>query len=122
MAHVLVAEDQEDVRGVIVSALRRAGHDVSEARNGREAIARFLAEPADVVLMDLLMPLKDGFEAIAEIRHVAPDAKIIAMSGGGDIPAGEYLAWAQVMGVHHTLEKPFSVSGLLRVIKEAEQA
>jgi CheY-like chemotaxis protein len=121
MAHVLVADDDDKVRGVIVSALRRAGHTVHEARDGREAVERFLAAPADVVLMDLLMPLKDGIEAILELRRVMPSVKVIAMSGGGQIAASDYLAWAQTMGVHHTLEKPFNLRDLLIIIDEVVQ-
>ncbi len=118
MVHVLVADDEDAVRSVIVGALRRAGYDVAEARNGREAVEHFKAASADIVLMDLLMPIKDGIEALMEIRRVAPTAKIIAMSGGGRIAASDYLVWAQAIGVNRTLEKPFSLTDLIAVIEE----
>ncbi|MCX7003066.1 MAG: response regulator [bacterium] len=64
MVHVLVADDEEKVRNVIADALRLAGYTVAEACNGREAVACFIAAPTDIVLMDLLMPVKDGIEAL----------------------------------------------------------
>lgn len=122
MVHVLVADDEEKVRNVIADALRLAGYTVAEACNGREAVACFIAAPTDIVLMDLLMPVKDGIEAILEIRRAAPAAKIIAMSGGGHIAATDYLAWAQAIGVNRTLEKPFRLNTLITLIEELARA
>ena len=60
--------------------LERAGYEVAEAPGGREGIARYRQEPADVVITDILMPEKDGLEVIREIKREFPDVKTIAMS------------------------------------------
>jgi CheY-like chemotaxis protein len=74
--HVLIVDDEE----VIVAVLRRyvtmAGYDQETAMNGREALERVAANPPDLILLDLMMPEMNGFEACRQIRSNPATAKI----------------------------------------------
>jgi CheY-like chemotaxis protein len=83
---VLIAEDHEDSRDALRTLLDAFGFRVVEAGNGREAVERALAERPDVILMDMMMPYVDGFQATREIRAVedlrgVPILAITAMEG-----------------------------------------
>jgi CheY-like chemotaxis protein len=83
---VLIAEDHEDSRDALRTLLDAFGFRVLEAVNGREAVDRALAERPDVILMDMMMPKVDGFQATREIRADAsmrgvPILAITAMEG-----------------------------------------
>ncbi|HEY9900802.1 MAG TPA: hybrid sensor histidine kinase/response regulator [Pantanalinema sp.] len=69
--HVLVVDDEADNRGLLRQLLRRAGHRVSEARDGQEALAMIERDPPDLMLLDLMMPAMDGFEVLKRLatRH-----------------------------------------------------
>jgi CheY-like chemotaxis protein len=83
---VLIAEDHEDSRDALRTLLDAFGFRVIEAGNGREAVERALADQPDVILMDMMMPFVDGFQATRQIRaaegarHV-PILAITAMEG-----------------------------------------
>jgi signal transduction histidine kinase/DNA-binding response OmpR family regulator len=67
---VLVVEDDEETREMMCRILRKEGYGVAEATNGQEALARVEARPPDLILLDLMMPVMDGFEFTAELRKV----------------------------------------------------
>ena len=69
-ATVLIVDDEQDVRHVLRVVLQRAGHEVIEASNGAEALARLRATAPDVVVLDVLMPGENGFSVLARIRDV----------------------------------------------------
>ena len=82
---VLVVEDHPDVRNVIRALLdSENGYQVvGEATNGEEGIRAADQQQPDVVLLDLAMPVMDGLTALPEIQQMAPDAKIVVLSGFG---------------------------------------
>lgn len=80
MNRILVAEDEHAIRSFIIVNLKRAGFDVFEATNGREAVTAFDREPFDVVLLDVMMPEMDGFEACAAIRDLDENVGIIMLT------------------------------------------
>ena len=117
MARVLVIEDDADLRAVLRLILEAGDHEVLEAPEGESGLALFRARAPDVVLTDILMPGKEGLETILTLRHEAPHAKIIAMSGGGAIVSKQNaLRSAADFGVRRTLAKPFSAAELLSAI------
>ena len=84
---VLVVDDDPSLRMVMVAALKKFGFDVIEAHNGKSGIDRFLSEQPDIVLLDVMMPDMDGFEACKTIRQL-PDGKltqILMVTGLEDI-------------------------------------
>ncbi len=69
MACILVVDDDAHIRDVVRFALEKAGHEVSEASDGRAALAQFASLPADLVVLDILMPEMDGLEVCRELRR-----------------------------------------------------
>ena len=105
------------MRDVIAGALRRVGHTVSEAGNGRDALEVVRRGGVDLVITDILMPEHDGIEMLMQLRTDNVDVPVIAMTG---IPldAGLYLDVAHNLGARRTLEKPFKIEALLQAANE----
>lgn len=122
MVKVLVADDEDMVRMVIKQTLAKAGIDVIEAGDGREALEMQAKEPADVLITDIIMPEQEGIETIVQMRKDYPDLPIIAMSGGGRIGATDYLQAASEFGARHVLEKPFDRKELLLAVQDCLDA
>ncbi|MBU5613009.1 ATP-binding protein [Geomonas azotofigens] len=80
---ILVAEDDEGVRNLVVSVLTRFGYRVIQAVDGQDAVEKYLAhrDEIDMILMDLIMPRKNGKEAYDEIAEQAPGTKVLFASG-----------------------------------------
>ena len=114
---VLVVDDDADMRLTLKLALELAGYQVAEAANGREAIERQRAAPADIVITDIFMPDSDGFEAIDGLRRQFPATKVIVMSGGAQLAKRDYLPDAELMGADATLQKPFDIEKLLKTLE-----
>ena len=80
MAHILVIDDEEMLRDMLREVLEVAGYEVSEAGDGNAGLEAYKENRADVVITDIMMPEKDGFETIRDLVEVDPSAKIIARS------------------------------------------
>lgn len=118
MATIMVVDDEKQTRMMLRQMLERADYQVYEAENGYEAIRSFRGSPTDLVIMDLIMPKKEGIETIIEMRKEFPLVKIIAMSGGGRINSDNYLQIAGKIGALKTLSKPIQREVLLNNINE----
>ena len=116
MPKILIIDDDNQFRKMLYQTLEKAGYTVSEATNGTKGIASFEQAPADLVITDILMPDKEGIETIMEIRRMAPDIKIIAVSGGGRIGSDSYLDLARKLGAIETFSKPIDRKKLVEVI------
>ena len=116
MVAILVIDDDEPMRRTVARMLRQAGHDVIEAGNGVEGVRLFRTTPCAVVVTDLIMPDKEGIETIREVRAIAPDVRIIAMSGRAVTQQEHYLRVAEVLGADASLTKPFRVEELLATL------
>jgi CheY-like chemotaxis protein len=116
MGAILVVDDDVQVLEVISQILRLEGHQVTTARDGRDAISKFKATTFDLVITDLIMPEREGLETIAELKAFAQRTPVIAMSGGGRVGPTDYLETAQFIGANATLAKPFARSELVRVV------
>ncbi|MFK4651744.1 two-component system OmpR family response regulator [Bradyrhizobium japonicum] len=80
MAHrILIVDDEGHIREVIRVALKKAGMDVIEARDGKEALARFAADRPDLIVLDIGMPEFDGLDVCREIRKTS-DVPILFLS------------------------------------------
>ena len=79
-ARILVADDELNLRRVLVALLKREGHEVMQASNGQEAIDAFERYRPDVTLLDLRMPVMEGVEAVRQIRERDPLAKVIVLT------------------------------------------
>lgn len=81
MAQILLVEDDESLRRFLAQALVRAGHEVVDCGDGGEAYERFLAEHFDLLLTDIVMPGMDGIDLAKRAAKIAPDLKIIFITG-----------------------------------------
>ena len=117
--HVLVVEDHDDTRDVLDTLLRTEGYEVTLAADGVEALERYRQRPADVVLIDVFMPRKDGIETIRELRAEFRDPLCIAMSADGDPTRRSALDRAREAGARLALRKPIEPWVLLRTLEGA---
>ncbi|MFO0983630.1 MAG: response regulator [Planctomycetota bacterium] len=118
MARILIIEDDAQLRAMLRQMLESAGHEVSDAQDGRTGVAQWASSPADLIITDILMPDKDGLEAIMEVRRTTPHAKIIAITGGGNVGRVNLLHIANQLGAQRTLLKPFDRRELLSTVRE----
>jgi CheY-like chemotaxis protein len=116
MPSVLVIDDDAGIRRMIVRILAAAGHEVSEAADGQEGLQRLREHRHEIVITDIVMPEQEGIETIRRIRAVAPQTRIIAISGGGSTGTGMYLKLAKRTGADITLAKPFRARELLALL------
>lgn len=127
MASVLVIDDEPDVRDSIRLVLERAGFEVVTADNGLSGVEDYFQCPADVVIVDIIMPRSNGVEVIKKIRAAFAGARIIAITGGGNFgPLGyqpgtivtdAYLESARQSGADAVMTKPFHRSDLLALVR-----
>lgn len=118
MAKVLVIDDDPSFRRMIRMILTRMRHDVVEAQDGNEGVDRFKTEQPALVISDIVMPDKEGIQTILEIRALAPDARIIAMSGGGISVGADYLTATLKLGANLVLSKPFRPAELTAMVEQ----
>ena len=81
--HILLIDDDANIRASLGMVLRQEGYLVSEAASGEEGLATFAGRPVDVVLVDLLLPGVDGFEVTRQLRR-SSDVPVIVVSARGD--------------------------------------
>jgi CheY-like chemotaxis protein len=117
MNTILVVDDEPKMRTVIRRILERAGFDVLEAAHGDEGLDMYQHHSPAVVLMDIVMPEKDGLSAIREIRKIDSQAKIIAVSGGLVFTPSVYLDEAVQAGAQCAIEKPIEPDSLISAIE-----
>ena len=116
---ICITDDDDAVRRTWAHALKEAGHTVFEAADGEDALQVLRRNSIAVIVLDILMPRKEGLETIAGIRAHSPGTKILAVSGGGDsVRAGDALHLAKKFGADAVLEKPFRLSVLIEHINK----
>jgi len=118
MARILVVDDDHALRSAVRVVLEAAGYTVAEAADGEAGLRSYHEQGADLVLVDVFMPERDGLEMILALRAAIPQPKIVAMSGGGRIGLDDVLTAAAAFGAARTLRKPFEPSDLLAAIRE----
>lgn len=118
MVQVLIIDDNELVRFTLRDIMETYGHQVTEARDGREGIAIFKTGQFDIVLTDIVMPVMDGIEVIQEIRQRDMDLPIIAISGSGGAFKMQHLEIARNAGATKVMYKPFMPDDLLKAVEE----
>lgn len=118
MAHILIIDDDVQIREMLRQMMEREGYEVLDAANGKVAIRIQREKPADLIITDLIMPEKEGIETIRELKQDFQDIKIIAISGGGRIGPQEYLHLAEMLGAQRTFTKPIEREALLEAVRE----
>ena len=118
MAHILIVDDDELVRITLHTILERAGYETTMATNGQDGLTKFRARPADLIILDMILPEKGGIEALIEFRQAQPDVKIIAISGGVWGKEIDYLQSVRGLGADRCLAKPLGRDDLLAAIRK----
>ena len=115
MKRILVVEDQEDNRQILRDLLD-AHYAVTEAENGEEALAAVARERPDLILMDIQMPIMDGYDATRTIK-AEPDLKSIPIVAVSSFAMKGDEEKARAAGCNHYVTKPYSPVQLLRIIR-----
>lgn len=127
-AHILIAEDDGDIRRGLVATLESEGYDVTAAANGAQAVGLLKQKPFDLIMLDVMMPKMSGFDVCRELRSVGIESPVLFLTAKGEevdkvvglkLGADDYVT--KPFGVHELLAR---VEALLRRARpvEAESA
>lgn len=116
---ILIVDDDPGIRRTLHILLSREGYQVTQARDGVEALRLWRDHGSDLVITDLHMPEKNGIETIVEMLSHSPAMRIIAMSGGGQTKRLDLLGNASLLGAVHTIEKPFTLNEMMTMVRHA---
>jgi two-component system, cell cycle response regulator DivK len=115
--HILVVEDEEDNRQILRDLLTTAGYEMTEAVNGEEALAEVAKQRPDLILMDIQLPVMDGYEATRRIR-INPDLKSLPIIAVTSYALAGDESKALASGCDAYVSKPYSPRQLLEKIRE----
>jgi DNA-binding response OmpR family regulator len=115
---ILVIDDEPTALDLVRRILEMNGYEVMVATNGQKGLELFLQHPCDLVITDMVMPVKDGLQTILDLRSHVPDLPVIAISGGGTISKERYLAVAGYLDKVITIPKPFSLEEITGAVKK----
>lgn len=118
MAHILLIEDEPQVRGLLRETLEQEGHEVTECKDGTDGLRHFKKGLTDLVILDVILPEKDGFETLNDLRQQDPQVNVLAISGGFAPGAVNVLHIAQRLGAREILAKPFELKVFLKVVNQ----
>ena len=109
---ILIADDNEDVRTVLLTVLEAKGYEITQATNGVEALDKASDSPPDLIIMDVMMPKMDGYTALMKMKGVPSlkDIPIIILTGQ---ESSIYEKISKGVGAVQHLEKPISGPELL---------
>lgn len=116
MPRILIIDDDDGLRRMLVLMLERCGYAVVDANNGRDGLSKLRTEQFDLVVTDLIMPEQEGLETIMAIRQQYPEMKVVAMSGGSRMSGFDFLPAAMGFGAVAALKKPFARDEFLEVV------
>lgn len=99
---ILVVEDEEDIRQALVDELRLAGFKTLEAKDGQEGLELAMKEPVDLMLLDMVMPKKDGFDVLEELQKFEKHPPVIVVS---NLSQDEDMKRSMRLGAHEFIVK-----------------
>ena len=118
MAHILLAEDEDGLRGLVARALTQDGHAVEAAPDGAAALDKLSDHPGkfELLLTDIRMPVMDGIALALAAARDQPDLTILLMTGFADQRERAHGLDALI---HDVITKPFSVGDIKLAVREA---
>lgn len=111
---ILLAEDDESMRGFLERALAKAGYEVIAFDNGEEAFKRLKEEPFTLLLTDIVMPKMDGIELARRAAEIDPELKIMFITGFAAVILNNEMTAPKEARV---LSKPFHLKDLVREVE-----
>ena len=116
---VLIADDSEFMRNLLREILEEEHEIVGEAENGVEAVDIYQEANPDLVMMDIVMPIRDGIEATAQIKDADPGANVIMCTSVGQ---EEKMKAAVKAGADGYITKPFQKPSVIQAIRDVVPA
>lgn len=114
MKRILVCDDEEGIRESLKLILEK-DYDLTFAQNGDEAVLAMKDSPADIAILDIKMPKKDGLETLKELKKVNPSSKIIIATGYKSVDIAQE---ALNLGASDYIVKPFDREKIKKVIQK----
>ncbi|MDF4030489.1 response regulator transcription factor [Lactobacillus delbrueckii] len=115
---ILLAEDEAQLNRVLTVAMQKSGYDVDSVFNGQEAIDAVKKHPYDVIIMDIMMPVKNGLDAVKEIRATGDKTYIMMLTAKSEI---DDKVTGLDVGADDYFTKPFSLKELLARLRSKER-
>ncbi len=106
---ILVIEDEPQLAGHVTRALTRRGHTVTARHDGAEGLQAALADPPDLIVLDLNLPTLDGLGVLAKLRQAASPSRVLVLTARGEV---EHRVKGLKAGADDYLTKPFSIEEL----------
>ena len=119
LRRILLAEDDDSMRGFLERALTRAGYDVVSFANGADAFQRIKEEPFTLLLTDIVMPKMDGIELARHASELDPELKIMFITG---FAAVTLESGAETPSDARVLSKPFHLKDLVNEVEQLLEA
>ena len=108
MAKILVVEDDEPCRKLIKRLLEREGHDVKESSDGVRGLQLLQSESFNIIISDLIIPTKEGFDVIHELKKMKSETKIIIITSEGKMQTDDTLQKTKLHGADQVIKIPFT--------------
>ena len=112
---VLIVDDEPDIRATVSAMLEIEGYDVDEAANGADALHAIERQAPDVILLDMRMPVLDGWGFAHELRRRGHEMPIVVMTAARDAAR-----WASEIAASAFVAKPFGFDDLITAVEEAK--
>jgi len=122
MANICLIEDDKMIRDSLERILKKMGHSVTTATNGREGLDAVAKISFDLIITDIIMPEVEGIEVIRTAKQQSPDTRIIAMSGGGRVGNTDFLQIAQSLGADQIIYKPVTKTEFMSALNHCLDA
>jgi len=113
---ILVADDDPDILSIVSMSLETQGYTVHRATNGREAVDLARQHHPDLILMDMMMPIVSGYEAVGELKADATTKEIVIVGLSAKAMATD-MERATDVGIDGYITKPFRIAQVLTVVE-----
>lgn len=115
---ILITDDDPTLRAIGAELLAADGYRVLQAEDGDEALRLVETEHVDLIVLDMLMPNKDGLETIIELRRRGSGVRVLAISSGGSMDVDSLFKPALAFGADRVMSKPLRISTFAATIAE----
>ncbi|MGE4611083.1 MAG: response regulator [Paracoccaceae bacterium] len=113
--HILIVEDEPNIIESLTFLLERAGFTVTSEQDGAHAMSRILDLKPDLVVLDLMLPNRSGFDILRDIRNLANSPQVLMLTAKGQARDRQT---AEDIGVTCFMTKPFANSEIISTVKE----
>ena len=111
---VLVVDDDAEIIDTVQFALKQKGYEVIIARDGNQGLAMAEKDEPDLVILDMMMPKRSGFLVLEKLKTLGNAVKVIMITAN---EGSRHKAYAEMLGVHEYLRKPFAMDKLLECVE-----